>query len=104
MQFHEKIFESFKNIFAMQRMQSKNIKFEKRNINRSRKSQNAKRSRKLQIYRKNEIVHAKINELLHQDNNTKKKSLKTQLKREKKKKKYKYSHIHIRTYAIIKMR
>ena len=47
MQFHEKTFKNFKNIFAMRKMQSKNLKFKKRNINRSQKSQNAKRSRKL---------------------------------------------------------
>ena len=71
----------------MQRMQLKNLKFERRNINRSRKSQNAKRSRKLRIYRKNEIIYAKTNESLHQDNNAKKKNSKTQLKKEKKKEK-----------------
>ena len=49
----------------MRKMQSRNLKFEKRNINRSRKSQNAKRNEKLRIYQKNEIVHAKINESLH---------------------------------------
>ena len=65
MQSHEKTFESFKNIFAIRKMQLKNLKFEKRNINWSRRSQNAKRSEKLRIYRKNEVVHAKTNESLH---------------------------------------
>ena len=96
MQFHEKIFENFKNIFAMRKMQLKNLKFKRRNINWSRRSQNAKRNEKLWIYQKNEIVHAKMNESLHQNNNAKKKSLKTQLKK-KKKKKYKHSHTHTHT-------
>ena len=38
MQFYKRIFKSFKNIFAMRKMQSKNLKFEKYNINRLRKS------------------------------------------------------------------
>ena len=42
MQFYEKIFKSFKNVFVMRKMQSRNSKFEKRNINRSRRFQNAK--------------------------------------------------------------
>ena len=46
-------------------MQSRNLKFEKHNINRSRKFQNAKQNEKLQIYRKNEIIYTKTNELLH---------------------------------------
>ena len=79
-------------------MQSKNLKFKRRNINRSRKSQNAKQSRKLQIYRKNEIVYAKINESLHQNNNTKKKKFENAIKkRKKKKKKHKHSHTHTYT-------
>ena len=73
MQFYERIFGSFKNIFAMRKMQSKNLKFKKRNINRSRRSQNVKRNKKLRIYRKNEIIHAKINKSLHQNNNVKEK-------------------------------
>ena len=76
MQFHERILESFKNIFAMRRMQLKNLKFKKRNINWSRKSQNVKRKEKLQIYWKNEIIHVKTNESLHQDNNAKEKNSK----------------------------
>ena len=98
MQFHERTFESFKNIFAMRRMQLKNLKFKKRNINRSRKSQNAKRNEKLWIYRKNEIVHAKTNESLHQDNNAKEKNLKTQLKKEKRKRKNTNIRMHTRNY------
>ena len=50
MQLHKKTFKNLKNIFAMRKMQSKNLKFKKRNINRSRKFQNAKRNRKLRIY------------------------------------------------------
>ena len=80
------------------------MKFERRNINRSRRSQNAKRNRKLRIYRKNEIVHAKINESLHQDNNAKEKSSKTQLRKEKRKKENINIHTHTRTHAIIEMR
>ena len=57
----------------MRKMQLRNLKFKKRNINRLRRSQNAKQNKKLRIYRKNEIVHAKTNELLHQYNNVKKK-------------------------------
>ena len=87
MQLHERILESFKNIFAMRKMQSRNLKFKRRNINRSRKSQNAKRNEKLQIYWKNEIIHAKTNESLHQNNNAKRKNSKAQLKKEKRKEK-----------------
>ena len=87
MQFHKKTFENFKNIFAMRKMQSRNLKFKRRNINRSRKFQNAKWNEKLRIYRKNEIIHAKINESLHQNNNAKEKNSKTQLRKEKKKEK-----------------
>ena len=104
MQFHKKTFESLKNIFAMRKMQSKNLKFERRNINRSRKSQNAKQNEKLWIYRKNEIIHAKTNESLHQDNNAKEKSSKTQLKKEKWKRKNINTRTHTRTHTIIKMR
>ena len=104
MQSHEKILESFKNIFAMRRVQLKNLKFERRNINRSRRFQNAKWSRKLWIYWKNEVVHAKTNESLYHDNNAKEKSPKTQLRKEKKKRKNINTHIHTRTHAIIKMR
>ena len=88
----------------MRRMQSKNLKFERRNINRSRRSQNAKQNRKLRTYRKNEIVYAKINESLHQDNNAKEKSPKAQLRKEKKKRKNINIHTHTRTHAIIEMR
>ena len=49
----------------MRRIRLKNLKFKKRNINRSRRFQNAKRNKKLRIYRKNEIVYAKTNESLH---------------------------------------
>ena len=84
MQSHEKTFESFKNIFAMQKMQSRNLKFKRRNINRSRKFQNVKQNRKLRIYRRNEIIYVKTNESLHQCNNAKKKSSKTQLIKKKK--------------------
>ena len=104
MQSHERILENFKNIFAMRRMQSRNLKFEKRNINWSRKSQNAKWSRKLRIYWRNEVIHAKTNESLHQNNNAKKKSSKTQLKKEKRKKKNINIHTHTCIHAIIKMR
>ena len=104
MQLHEKTFENFKNIFAMRRMQSKNLKFERRNINRSRRSQNITRSRKLRIYQKNEIVYAKTNESLHHDNNAKEKNSKTQLKKEKRKKENINIRTHIRTHVIIKMR
>ena len=86
-QHHEKTFKNFKNIFAMRKMQSRNLKFERRNINRSRRFQNAKRSRKLQIYWRNEVVYAKTNESLHQYNNAKKKSSKAQLIKKKKKRK-----------------
>ena len=65
MQFHEKFFKNLKNISAMRKIQSKNLKFKKRNINRLRKSQNAKQSKKLQIYQKNEIIYVKTNESLH---------------------------------------
>ena len=61
----------------MQKMRSRNLKFKKRNINRSRRFQNAKRSEKLRIYRKNKIIHAKTNESLHQNNNAKEKNSKT---------------------------
>ena len=88
----------------MRRMQSKNLKFEKYNINRSRRSQNATRSKKLRIYRKNEIIHAKTNESLHHDNNAKKKNSKTQLRKEKRKRKNINIRTHTRTHAIIKMR
>ena len=71
----------------MRKIQSKNLKFKKRNINQPRRFQNAKQNRKLRTYRKNEIIHAKINESLHHDNNAKKKSSKTQLRKEKRKKK-----------------
>ena len=67
----------------MRKMRSKNLKFKKRNINRSRRFQNAKQNEKLRIYRKNKIIHAKINELLHQNNNAKEKSSKTQLRKKK---------------------
>ena len=86
-QHHERIFKNFKNIFTMRKMQSKNLKFKKHNINRSRKSQNAKRNKKLWTYQKNEIVHAKTNESLHQYNNAKEKSSKTQLTKKKRKRK-----------------
>ena len=49
----------------MQKMQSKNLKFKKRNINRLRKSQNAKQNRKLRTYQKNEIIYAKTNKSLY---------------------------------------
>ena len=95
MQPHERTFKNLKNIFAMRRMQLRNLKFERRNINRPRRSQNAKRSEKLQTYWKNEVVHAKTNESLHQDNNAKEKSSKAQLRKEKRKRK----NINIRTHT-----
>ena len=55
------------------------------------------------MYWKNEIIHAKINELLHQDNNAKEKNSKTQLKKEKRKRKNINIRTHIRTHTIIKM-
>ena len=100
-QHHKKTFKSFKNIFAMRRMQSKNLKFKKRNINRSRRSQNAKRNRKLQIYWRNEVIHAKTNESLHQCNNAKEKSSKTQLT--KKKKKRKNTNIKLMTQSVFQI-
>ena len=103
MQLHEKILKNFKNIFAMRKMQLKNLKFEKRDINRPRRSQNAKRNKKLRIYRKNEIVHAKTNESLHQNNNAKEKNSKTQLRKEKRKRKNINIRTHTCTHAIIKM-
>ena len=38
MQFYKKTFKNFKNIFAMRKILLRNLKFEKRNINRSQKS------------------------------------------------------------------
>ena len=64
MQLHERIFKNFKNIFAMRKMLSKNLKFERHNINRLRNSQNAKRNEKLRIYLKNKIIYVKTNESL----------------------------------------
>ena len=103
-QFHKKIFKSFRNIFAMRRMQSRNLKFKRCNINRSRKFQNAKWSEKLQIYWKNEIIHTKTNESLHQNNNAKEKNSKAQLRKEKRKRKNINIRTHTRTHAIIWMR
>ena len=104
MQLHEKTFENLKNIFAMRRMQSRNLKLKRRNINRSRKSQNATQNKKLWIYQKNEVVHAKTNESLHHDNNMKKKNPKAQLKKEKRKRKNINTRTYTRTHIIIKMR
>ena len=86
MQSYKKTYENLKNIFIMRKMQLKKLKLKKRNINWLRKPQNIKRHKKLWIYRKNKIVHARIIKLLHQYNNVRKKSSKMQLIKRKKEK------------------